>query len=226
MTAMNYRNHYLQISKTYPSAFALKCFLGKNPHFSLRGENIAGKKICEIGFGDGRDLNLFIDLGMNVYGVEPDEQVVNHTTKKFGDKIPDGQLCVGSNVNIPFGNKSFDYVYASAAIYYLPSSGTTILNALTEANRVLVPKGLLFVSFSCSDNHTLDQAEWVDQNTAILEDPFYKLRKGQRYHVYNNKQEIKEDFAKTGFQACYIGDYDIDWFGTRERWYLAIAKKI
>ena len=67
---MNYRNHYLQISKTYPSAFALSVFLEKTP-ISRFVEKISPGKICEIGFGD-EDLNLFIDLGMNVYGVEPD----------------------------------------------------------------------------------------------------------------------------------------------------------
>jgi len=81
-------------------------------------------------------------------------------------------------------------------------------------------------SISWSDNHTTVGAERVDKNTIILEDGFYKLRKGQRYHVYNNKEEIIEDLTRSGFKTCYIGDYDVDWFGTRKKWFLVTAKKV
>ena len=82
-----YRNHYLNIGKTYPSSFALKCFLGNNPELNLSRLDFSGKKICDIGFGDGRDLNLFLDLKMDVFGVEPDSTIVNHTKKKFYQNI-------------------------------------------------------------------------------------------------------------------------------------------
>ena len=39
---------------------------------------ILGKKILDVGFGDGRDLLLFNDLGFSSYGVEVNKEVVEH----------------------------------------------------------------------------------------------------------------------------------------------------
>ena len=38
-----YKDHYLNIKKVYPSVFALKIFLGKNPNFSLRDYDFGEK---------------------------------------------------------------------------------------------------------------------------------------------------------------------------------------
>ena len=51
-----------------------------------------GKAICEVGFGDGRNLNLFGHLGMKVSGVEPDLEVVNFTQSKFKEEGIDFDL--------------------------------------------------------------------------------------------------------------------------------------
>ncbi len=51
-----YRNHYLKEKQIYPSVFALKLFLGNNPNLSLQVNSFKGKKILDVGFGDGRVL--------------------------------------------------------------------------------------------------------------------------------------------------------------------------
>lgn len=221
-----YRKHYLDISTTFPSAVALKIFLGDNPKLSLKRNNLKGKKICEIGFGDGRDLNLFKFLSMNVYGVEPDSEVVKHTINKFEDLSFKPVLKVGSNVNTGFKKSFFDIVYASASIYYLPSEDYNINDALEESCRILKKGGTFFATFAREGSHVTKKAKKIDKNTLILEDIYYKLRKGQRYHIYNNKKEIKNDLTRNGFKSFFIGEYDIDWFGTRERLYIVGAKKI
>lgn len=216
-----YRDHYLSISKTYPSVIALKFFLGNNPELNVKRSELIDKKICEIGFGDGRDLQLFLDLQMDVHGVEPDSTVVEHTQLK----TPNSKLRSGTNVSTGFENATFDYVYASASIYYLPSEKFTIHDALKEASRILKPKGLLCATFARADSHVTRGAEVVDKNTLILDDPFYGFRKGQRYHVYNNRAEIETDLLANGFKVLFIGDYDVDWFGTRETLFIVHASK-
>lgn len=226
MTKHNgYRKHYLSIDKTFPSVLALKMFMGNNPELKFEKSYLENKNICEIGFGDGRDLNLFDYLGMNVTGIEPDGSVVEYTKQKLSKNEMKVNVQVGSNMNTNLENQSQDFVYASASIYYLPSSEFTIMDALSEAHRILKRGGYFLASFARSDSHVTRDAVKVDKNTLILEDPFYKFRKGQRYHVYNTQDELKSDLVETGFSNIYIGDYDVDWFGTRETLFLCVCNK-
>jgi SAM-dependent methyltransferase len=219
----NYRHHYLNIITTYPSAFALKCFMGNNPYLKLDRSNLKEKTIIDIGFGDGRDLSFFKALGMQVSGVEPDNTVVEHTLKKL-DHLKLNLRC-GTNMETGFSHGFFDYVYACSSIYYLPSDKHTIRDALKEANKILKENGVLFSTFARSDSHVTKNATVIDKNTLILEDPFYGFRKGQRYHVFNNIDEIKTDLKLCGFDPLFVGNYDVDWFGTRETLFLCYAKK-
>ena len=108
--AARYSGHYLKIRSVYPSVLALKFFLGNNPEFSLRGENFKSKRILDIGFGDGRDLRLFLDLGFEVFGVEVSADVVKHTSEKISGAAT---LSVGFNNETGYSNDMFDYVYDS-----------------------------------------------------------------------------------------------------------------
>lgn len=223
--ANNYREHYLQINDTYPSVFALKTFIGNNPYLKQDKSSLIGQKICDVGFGDGRDLNLFSDLGMSVFGVEPDQKVVEHTQNKMLKKGTNVSVKVGTNIATGYPDIFFDYVYASGSIYYLPSEDFTIIDALTEAYRILNTNGKFLATFARSDSHATKKAEKIDKNTLILKDSYYNFREGQRYHVYNEKEEIKKDLELSGFKLIYLGDYDVDWFGTRETLFLCYAIK-
>ena len=220
-----YRSHYLKINKTYPSVIALKLFLGNNPDFDIQKEKPNIKKIVDIGFGDARDIGFFLDLGYNVSGIEPDSNVVKHTINKFKDYDNKPDLKVGTNMKTGFKDSTFDVVYSSAAIYYLPSLEYSILDAFKESYRILQHDGLFMGTLARSDIHTVSEAEKINNNIFILKDPFYKYREGQVYHTYTNKSEIISDLSKTGFHDILIYDYDVDWFGTRETLFIFVAKK-
>lgn len=221
----DYARHYLSINSTFPSVIALKYFLGRNPKLNIQREDLVGKKVCEIGFGDGRDLSLLSYLNMDVSGVEPDSEVVRHTLEKYQGQGLNFDLKTGTNMDTGFKTNYFDIVYASASMYYLPSEKFTINDSLREANRITKDNGSLFATFARYDSHVTKNAEVIDKNTLILEDSYYGFRKGQRYHIYNNKVEIEIDLVNHGYTPTYIGDYDVDWFGTRETLFLVIAKK-
>jgi SAM-dependent methyltransferase len=225
MKKSGYINHYLKIKKTYPSVLALKLFLGNNPGFNLKNEKPNVSTIIDIGFGDGRDIELFLELGFSVSGVEPDFDVVEHTLKKyhkFKDRL---DLRVGSNMNTGYENDTFDIIYASASIYYLPSLKYNINDAFSEAYKICKPGGLLMGTLARNDIHTISEAEKVNRNVYILKDPFYGYRKGQVYHTYSDKSQIINDLVKVGFKDTIIYDYDVNWFGTRETLFIFVTKK-
>ena len=225
MTNNRYRDHYVEINKTYPSVLALKLFLGNNPDFDIKIEKPVIKNIIDIGFGDGRDIGLFLEMGLHVSGIEPNIDVVNHTSQKYYKYRKKLDLRIGTNVNTGFNDNTFDVAYASASIYYLPSLEYSILDSLSEAYRIIKPGGLIMGSFARSDIHTVAEATKINNNIFILKDPYYKFREGQVYHTYNDKNEVLRDFGKIGFKNPLVYDYNVNWFGTRETLFIFVAKK-
>ena len=219
----DYYKHYKSIKKVYPSIFALKIFLGNNPNLNFRDTKFKGKKILDIGFGDGRDIELFYDLGFDVFGVEPNPKVVNYTLRKFKKKKI--KLEVGTNCNLNFKNDSFHYIYGMASLMYLKDKKTHLKDILSECYRVLKKKGFFLGSFTKADSHITHKGKFIDRNRIILNDSFYKIRKNQLYHVHRSNKEVEKDLSKAGFKNIKITYFNADWFGTKDSFYLFVCKK-
>jgi len=218
-----YLKHYRSISKVYPSIFALKIFLGKNPNLNLRKIKIKGKKILDVGFGDGRDIELFYDLGFKVFGIEPNKLVVEYTLRKFKKKKIN--LKVSTNCNISHKNQHFDFIYGMASLMYLKNKETYLKDILSECYRVLKKNGFFIGSFTKNDSHITRKCKFIDGNRIIINDPFYKIRKNQIYHVHHSKKEVKADLLNAGFKDIKIAYFNADWFGTKDSFYLFVCKK-
>jgi SAM-dependent methyltransferase len=221
----NYIDHYLGIDQVHPSVFALKMFLGKNPDLNLTGIDYAGKSILDVGFGDGRDLILFHQLGFNIFGVEVDETVVKHTEKKFAQAGIQTSLSFGYNDETGFPKDTFDVVFSSAALMYLRNDESNIQKTLKHVYGIVKPGGYLFGTFTRFDSHITKESSKIDENRIICKDPFYRQREGQLYWLHNSKQEAVDDLHEAGFADCNVYEYDVDWFGTRETAYMFFAVK-
>ena len=209
----------------YPSVFSLKMFLGNNPKLNLSETDIKSKTILDIGFGDGRDLVLFHNLGLTTYGIEVDEEIVAHTSSKFNDMGLDVNVSVGYNDNTGFTTNTFDYVYSVAALMYLRNEATTISDVLKHVYSITKHGGYFMGTFTRSNSFITKGASTIDENRIILKDPFYKFREGQIYHLHHSKLEVERDLSDAGFINCLVCNYDIDWFGTRETAFMFVARK-
>ena len=158
---IQYIEHYLKINHTYPSVFALKMFLGKNPLLNMKEVIFKNKTILDIGFGDGRDLNLFLDLQFNVYGIEPSPDVVKHTIKKFLNMENKPQLSAGTNINTNLKDNFFDFIYASGSIYYMPDQNKTITDAFSESYRICKKQGYFLGTLAKNNTHAVLNAEEI-----------------------------------------------------------------
>ena len=219
----NYRDHYLSIDDVYPSVFALKFFLGNNPDLNLRELNFKGKNILDVGFGDGRDLILFRNLGFDVYGVEVDPQVVQHTIEKFDD--PNIHLKVGFNDETGFEHGQFDYIYSCAALMYLRNNQTSVHSILKHMYDLLAIGGRILGTFTAAESHITAEAQYLSENRLILKDPYYKQRNGQIYHIHRSAEEVERDLTLAGFTECKVYDFNANWFGTSETAYMFYAEK-
>ena len=225
-TQQNYIDHYLKINNVYPSVFAIKFFLGNNPKLNFnRDYNIKfnKKKILDIGFGDGRDLVLFHNLGMETYGVEVDDSIISHSIEKFNNTSI--KVSKGFNHKTGFKKNSFDFVYSISSLMYLTNKAMTIDNILKHCFDILKPGGFFMGSFTKNTSHVIRGGEKLNNNVFKLKDPYYKFREGQYYYTHKSKSEVKDDLINNGFTNVIVSNYNVDWFGTPEKSFLFFCQK-
>lgn len=109
----------------------------------VTGQNISGKQILEIGLGFGT-LGQFLALqGCDYYGLDIAPGPVAMMTdrlKLLGQKT-DGHVRVGSALEIPFPDESFDFVYTIGCLHHTGN----IPKSVDEVFRVLRPGGKAIV---------------------------------------------------------------------------------
>ena len=98
----------------------------------LREENIQGKKILDLGCGNGTDMQYYkYRFGDNIYGVDASEKFIEEASAK---KL---NVSIGLFDKIPHEEKSFDVVVSKYALQTVDDFKDTY----KEVSRVLKPGG-------------------------------------------------------------------------------------
>lgn len=99
-----------------------------------------GKKVLEIGLGQGADSEQIIRRGARWSGLDLTPASVARVKERMRlHNLPFDDLKVGSVLNIPYPDNSFDMVYSFGVLLCVPD----ILTAQAEIARVLRPGGEL-----------------------------------------------------------------------------------
>lgn len=99
---------------------------------TLRGCNIQGKKILDLGCGNGTDMQYYkYRFGEKVFGVDASEKFIEEASAK------NLNVSLGYFDNIPHKDKSFDVVFSKYALQTINEFSKTYI----EVSRVLKPKG-------------------------------------------------------------------------------------
>lgn len=103
------------------------------------------EKILDLGCGNGRNLIYLIKQGFTAYGIDTSEEGIKMAKillKKDGLKV---RLRIGSIFEkLPYGSNFFDAITVIQVIQH--GKLKDIKNAIVEIERVLKPKGILFVT--------------------------------------------------------------------------------
>ena len=101
-------------------------------------------KICDAGCGDLSLLGQLKTLGYkNLYGFDIDEELINSSIKNSLSENEFSVIKVGSICQIPFDDESFNAVIIWGILHHIDPKDYKI--ALSEAARVLKPKGEIFI---------------------------------------------------------------------------------
>lgn len=101
-----------------------------------------GKRVLEIGLGQGADAEQIVRRGGVYSGVDLTTESVKRVTMRFALKdLPYKRIEQASALQLPFENDAFDIVYSHGVLHHIPE----IRVAAAEIRRVLKPGGQLIM---------------------------------------------------------------------------------
>lgn len=207
----------------YPNEFVIRTMLGTYPGLQMT-KRYEGARLLDLGFGDGRNLPLFHNLGVEIHGVEPDEELCNLVRERALARTIRAELRQGTNSSIPHPDDFFDYVVGSHSIYYVASEEHFSDN-LAEISRVLRPGGWLVASLPDLENSVVrDALPLGDGHWRLTTDPF-GLRNGVTFRVFSSPDDIRETFSAR-FTDISIGTFRDDWYGLLVSGFALVCRKL
>ena len=101
-----------------------------------------GKKVLEIGLGQGADAEQIARRGGVFSGIDLTDEAVKRTRMRFSLKdLPYSRIEQASALEMPFEDNSFDIVFSHGVLHHIPD----VAAAEKEIYRVLKPDGKLVV---------------------------------------------------------------------------------
>jgi SAM-dependent methyltransferase len=207
----------------YPVEFVVRAFLGNYPGHKTDKTRYPGKRVLDLGFGDGRNMPLLHNLGMQVFGVEISQEICDLTRTRMKKLGIDVDLKVGRNHNLPYSDGFFDTLLACHACYYIDPD-TRFDDNMREIARVLKRGGSFVFSAPIGTSYiTRGAKDLGDGHVEIANDP-YGLRNGYVLRKFDTEAEILTALAPA-FTDFEIGSCRNDFWGIEEHVWIVVCRK-
>ena len=207
----------------YPVEFVVRAFLGNYPRHRTNPADYQGKRVLDLGFGDGRNMPLLSNLGMRVFGVEISEPICNLTRSRMERLGVSVEIRVGSNSGIPFADGFFDVLLACHSCYYV-ATDTRFNDNAVEIARVLKPGGRFVFSVPMASSFLMkDATDLGGGHMRIANDP-YGLRHGAILKKFDSEAEIVAALAPW-FESFAVGSCRNDFWGIEEHAWIVVCTR-
>lgn len=141
-----------------------------------------GSRILEVGCGTGRFCELGLELGYDVWAVDPSEDMVQ-IAKKRCSRFSWDQVIIVDGRSLPFVDGFFEIAFAIRVLNQTGSKGNA-LAVVEEMTRVVKKGGIVLVDFA---------NRWR---------PFAERRKGTFFCV-SDLEEFAEQIGKVNVEAVH-----------------------
>lgn len=210
-----YTDFYLKtnLAEVYPDEYIIRIFLGAYPNHHFE-KNYSGKKILDIGMGDGRNTKFFFEQGFNVYGTEITHAICNHVNKQ------------SKNHMLSFDDSYFNYLVSWNSIYYMGNikKNYDYLEYLKEFARVMKQDGYFIASIPQKSCFIYDNAKDFISGYKIISDDPYEIRNGEIMRCFESLEEIIDVFS-IYFKDFHIAEKTDNCFGQNNHHYIIVCGK-
>lgn len=97
--------------------------------------DLKGKRILDVGCGDGYDLKEFSKRGAIVFGLDASQKLLQMATRN----VPSADFQLGTMESLPYADNYFDIVVSKYAL----QSSSELQRVLSEMYRVVKPGGIV-----------------------------------------------------------------------------------
>ncbi len=154
--------------------------------------------VLEVGCGDGRSLNDIIPMTENLTGLDHDCTAISQTKERF-KKYPKVKIVKGEATNLPFEDKSFDYV---TCIGTFANFGKKKFEALEEMKRAVKNDGKIIITVYSENALPARKEIYKKLNTPILEikengTVIFDESLGDNISEQFSEEQLREIFKKT-----------------------------
>ena len=206
----------------YPVEFVVRAFLGSYPHLSAAGP-YAGQRALALGFGDGRNVPLLANLGLQVHGVEISDAICARAAQRLARLGVAADLRVGRNAAIPFDDEFFQHVVACHSCYYV-DPGSRFDDNVREIARVMPPNGRLVFSAPIGTSYIMRGARDLGGgHMEIANDP-YGIRNGAILRKFDSESEIAQAL-QPWFDEFSVGSCRNDFWGIDEQVWIVVCRR-
>jgi len=150
----------------------------------LLNEDLQNKNLLDAGCGTGWFSKAACEKGANVTSMDLGENLLAQVAKKCNSK-----RVIGSILEIPFADNTFDFVVSSEVIEHTPEPYL----ALKEIYRVLKPGGKMVLS---TPNKFWYWSLWIAEKL--------KLRPYQGLENWSGFFQLKNEAKKAGFEVDFV----------------------
>lgn len=131
-----------------------------------------GDKVLNIGVGNGFFEKLALEKKIDIYSLDPDQEIIRKISKLIGRKAK-----VGYSSNIPFQDNFFDGVVMSEVLEHLEAE--EIIRTIDEVWRVLKFKGVFIGTVPYNEN--------LDEQVVVCP------KCGNLFHKWGHLQSFNEE---------------------------------
>lgn len=102
-----------------------------------------GKKVIDVGFGNGIMLSEFAQNGAIAYGLETEDSILAIAKERLRERGVEAVLKIYDGKSFPFDGNTFEYAYSTSVLEHMSYPEAV----LSEICRTLVPGGKFYLSF-------------------------------------------------------------------------------